>query len=154
METRQKWTNPSVIEFAKDKDPVEAITSAARDVVVRAIDRGWVGPPFDPVVLADMLKLDVVPRADVPEARTVPVGRSSVYIEFNPIVLGREFVFRLRTKSLILYFLIARKLCAIASRSATPVETNGNLRLSVTSLQQNFSCRWAAFNPPRTVSFL
>jgi O-acetyl-ADP-ribose deacetylase (regulator of RNase III) len=31
-----------------------------------------------------MLKLKVVPRADVPEARTVPVGRSSVCIEFNP----------------------------------------------------------------------
>jgi hypothetical protein len=84
VETRQKWTNPSVIEFAKDRDPVEAITNAARDVVVRAIDQGWVGPPFDPLVLADMLKLEVVPRADVPEARTVPMGRSSVYIEFNP----------------------------------------------------------------------
>jgi hypothetical protein len=84
VETRQKWTNSSVKEFARDRDPVEAITSAARDVVVRAIDRGWVGPPFDPLVLADMLKLEVVPRADVPEARTVPLGRSSVYIEFNP----------------------------------------------------------------------
>ena len=84
LETRGKWTNPSVKEFAKERDPVEAITSAARDVVVRAIDQGWAGPPFDPLALADMLKLDVVPRADVPEARTVPVGRSSVCIEFNP----------------------------------------------------------------------
>jgi hypothetical protein len=42
------------------------------------------GPPFDPLVLADTLKLEIIPRADVPEARTVPMGRSSVYIEFNP----------------------------------------------------------------------
>ena len=48
------------------------------------MDQGWSGPPFDPLVLADMLKLEVVPRYDVPEARTVPAGRSSVYIEFNP----------------------------------------------------------------------
>jgi len=31
-----------------------------------------------------MLKLDVVPRADVREARTIPTGRDSVRIEFNP----------------------------------------------------------------------
>jgi len=84
LEMRGRWTHPSVLEFAKDRDPVEAITKAARDVVVRAIDQGWSGPPFDPLVLADMLKLEVVPRDDVPEARTVPAGRSSVYIEFNP----------------------------------------------------------------------
>jgi hypothetical protein len=73
-----------VTQFAKGADPVEAITKAARDVVVRAIDQGWKGPPFDPLVLADLLKLDVVPRDDVPDARTVPVGASKLCIEFNP----------------------------------------------------------------------
>lgn len=38
LEARNKWTNPSVMEFAKGADPVVAITKAAREVVVRAID--------------------------------------------------------------------------------------------------------------------
>ena len=84
METPKKWTNPSVVDFAKGRDPVQAITDAAREIVMRAIDQGWVGPPFDPLALADILKLEVVPRDDVSEARTVPTGRGSVLIEFNP----------------------------------------------------------------------
>src|SRR4051794_24257145 len=60
------------------------MTSAARDVVVRAIDNGWTGPPFDPLTLADQLKVAVVPRDDVDDARTVPLGASAYRIEFNP----------------------------------------------------------------------
>lgn len=79
------WSNPSVLKFARGGDPVEAASDAARDVVVRAIDAGWSGPPFDPLALADILKIEVVPRDDVREARTVPVGRENrVRIEFNP----------------------------------------------------------------------
>src|SRR5438128_5868212 len=47
----QIWTNPSVRKLMKivgDADPVEAITHRARDVALEAMDRGWVGPPFDP----------------------------------------------------------------------------------------------------------
>jgi hypothetical protein len=84
LKTRGKWTCASVLAFAGDVDPVEAITKAARDVVVRAMDQGWTGPPFDPLSLADFLKLDIVPRDDVPDARTVPVDRSRLRIEFNP----------------------------------------------------------------------
>jgi O-acetyl-ADP-ribose deacetylase (regulator of RNase III) len=62
---------------------VEAVTKAARDLAVRAIDQGWKGPPFDPLALAGFQKIEVVPRDDVFDARTVPVG-SSLRIEFNP----------------------------------------------------------------------
>jgi IrrE N-terminal-like domain len=62
---------------------VEAVTRAARDLVVRAMDQGWKGPPFDPLALAEFQKIEVVPRDDVFDARTVPVG-SSLRIEFNP----------------------------------------------------------------------
>ena len=84
MELRGKWTNDSVREFAKGTDPVDAIVRAARDVVVRAIDQGWSGPPFDPFALADLLRLDIVARDDVRDARTVAVGHSKVRVEFNP----------------------------------------------------------------------
>lgn len=80
-----RWSNLSVLRFSRGSDPVEAAASAAREVVVRAIDAGWSGPPFDPLALADILKIEVVPRDDVREARTVPVGREDRFrIEFNP----------------------------------------------------------------------
>jgi O-acetyl-ADP-ribose deacetylase (regulator of RNase III) len=48
------------------------------------MDRGWSGPPFDPIVLAEILKIPLLPRDDIADARTVPVGRDGVRIEFNP----------------------------------------------------------------------
>lgn len=70
--------------LAGTSDPIETITTRARDVVIQAIDQGWTGPPFDPFVLADLLRLETVPRADIADARTVPVSRSQLRIEFNP----------------------------------------------------------------------
>jgi len=37
-----------------------------------------------PFQLADLLGIDAVPKHDVDDARTVPVGRSGFRIEFNP----------------------------------------------------------------------
>ncbi len=48
-----------------------------------AMDKGWSGPPFDPLTLSDLLKLRTAPRADIRDARTVPAG-SGVCIEYNP----------------------------------------------------------------------
>ncbi len=79
-----RWTNPSVRRLAGGEDPVAVITTKARALVADALDAGWSGPPFDPLFLADFLKLEVVPREDVPDARIVPVGRSALRIEFNP----------------------------------------------------------------------
>jgi len=42
------------------------------------------GPPFDPIHLADLLSIDVVARADVTDAQTVPLGANRARIEFNP----------------------------------------------------------------------
>ena len=77
------WTNSSVLKLAGDDDPIDVITQKARTIVFDAIQNGWVGPPFDPFALAEHLKIAVVPREDIPEARTVPSG-SQVKIEFNP----------------------------------------------------------------------
>jgi uncharacterized protein DUF955 len=73
-----------VKHLAGTADPIDAVTTRARDLVLRAIDQGWTGPPFDPFVLADLLHLETVPRADISDARTVPVSRSQLRIEFNP----------------------------------------------------------------------
>jgi len=60
------------------------MTARARALVLRAVERGWSGPPFDPVQLAGLLGIPLEPKEDLQDARTVPVGRDSVRIEFNP----------------------------------------------------------------------
>jgi hypothetical protein len=79
----EKWTNPSVKKLAGKDDPVRAITQRAREVVLEAMDKGWSGPPFDPLSLSDLLKLRTVPRADIRDARTIPEG-DGMCIEYNP----------------------------------------------------------------------
>lgn len=86
MPTRQAyWTNPSVRALVEgtDRDPTEVIASKALAVALNAMQRGWSGPPFDPFGLADFLKVRVVPREDIPDARTVP-GPTGYTVEFNP----------------------------------------------------------------------
>jgi O-acetyl-ADP-ribose deacetylase (regulator of RNase III) len=78
------WTNPSVLALSRDRDPVEAITSEARDVVFRALESGWQGPPFDPFKLAELLGIRTHPTSEVLDARTVPIGPSRYRIDFNP----------------------------------------------------------------------
>lgn len=71
MTPKTPWTNASVLRFAKGADPVAAVIERARQVVLGATDRGWTGPPFDPLRLAELLKLDVARREDVRDARTL-----------------------------------------------------------------------------------
>jgi hypothetical protein len=81
------WTNGSVaalLEEERTTDPVEAITQRARRAVLSALDRGWLGPPFDPLRLADLLRIEVAPCAEIADAQTVPIGPNRGRIDFNP----------------------------------------------------------------------
>ncbi len=78
------WTNSSVQKFASDRNPVEMMESRIRSVVLKAMDMGWAGPPFDPVELARVLDLPIEARGDIPDARTIARGRDLV-IEYNPL---------------------------------------------------------------------
>lgn len=78
-----RWTNPSVISLAGDEDPVSAILDRARGKIFEAMERGWSGPPFDPLQLADMLKIPVVPLEEVEDARLIH-HKGRPRIEFNP----------------------------------------------------------------------
>jgi Zn-dependent peptidase ImmA (M78 family) len=69
-----EWTNVSVLALAQGRDPIEAVVSLARDVVLEAVDSGWTGPPYDPLELADLLGLRVRGRNEVNDARTVALG--------------------------------------------------------------------------------
>lgn len=79
-----RWTNKSVLNFAEGEDPIKKIENKAREIAIWAIDKGWNGPPYDPIRLADFLKTPVVPRDDIRDARTIPHGRKGSVIEFNP----------------------------------------------------------------------
>jgi len=78
------WTNPSVLTFAGKSDPINFITGKAREVVLKAIQAGWQGPPFDPLKLADVLEISTIPREDVLDARILSTSSQRPQIEFNP----------------------------------------------------------------------
>src|SRR6202041_1453783 len=80
------WTNPSVLSLSAltGANPIDSITARAREMVFRAIQSGWSGPPYDPFALAEFLKISIEPRQDVVDARTHPIGAGKFRIEFNP----------------------------------------------------------------------
>jgi O-acetyl-ADP-ribose deacetylase (regulator of RNase III) len=80
------WKNSSIAAFAGGLDPVEKMMQVASSVALQAIQCGWEGPPFDPFRLADYLRIKVVAREDVVDARTVPAGAEKFRIEYNPNV--------------------------------------------------------------------
>lgn len=77
------WTNPSVVKFAANRDPVEAVQEAAREVVLRAREKGWQGPPFNPVELAPLFGAKLRPNSSVLDAR-VYIDNGETVIEYNP----------------------------------------------------------------------
>jgi len=78
------WTNRSVLSLVGHDDPIEAIQRVARQKVLKAIDDGWSGPPFNPIRLAELLNIPVEPNAGVADARTVATS-GGIKIEFNPL---------------------------------------------------------------------
>jgi Zn-dependent peptidase ImmA (M78 family)/O-acetyl-ADP-ribose deacetylase (regulator of RNase III) len=81
--SRIVWTNKSVLKFAGDADPISLIEEKARQLVLQARDAGWSGPPYNPVAIADLLRIPVEASGDVADARTVASERA-ITIEFNP----------------------------------------------------------------------
>ena len=79
-----RWTHDSVQQFAGEADPVDAILSRARSVVLEAMDQGWSGPPFDPIELADLLDIEVMAAEGVRDARIIQMESGQFRVEFNP----------------------------------------------------------------------
>lgn len=82
--TKETWSNTSVLKFAGSRDPVEAVLQAAREAVLEGIDKGWTGPPFDPMKLAELRGIILSPCGDIRDARILPLRQSRFQIEYNP----------------------------------------------------------------------
>ena len=78
-----EWTNRSVLALGAD-NPIDSIITMARDLALDAVDRGWAGPPFDPLELAELLDISVIPRADLGDAQSFVSEAGAKRIEFNP----------------------------------------------------------------------
>jgi Zn-dependent peptidase ImmA (M78 family)/O-acetyl-ADP-ribose deacetylase (regulator of RNase III) len=83
MKKTPYWTNNSVIKFAGEIDPVEAIADKARSLVLDYIEQTAETPPFNPFDLAKFLKIQTIPTENVQDARTRFTDRGFV-LEFNP----------------------------------------------------------------------
>ena len=80
------WTHPSVLrtlELEGTDDPISWVEDASRSLSEDAMQKGWEGPPYDSLGLADLLGVDVVARQDLGDARLIIAG-DQPHIEFNP----------------------------------------------------------------------
>jgi Zn-dependent peptidase ImmA (M78 family) len=78
-----RWTNKSALRLAGGEDPIVVIERRARELALQARDAGWDGPPFDPIMIADLLKIPVEANASVPDARIV-LRENRLIIQYNP----------------------------------------------------------------------
>ena len=62
------WTNSSVRAFAKNADPLATIEEAARALMLKAREKGWEGPPFKPLRIAEMLEVQIEANSSVADA--------------------------------------------------------------------------------------
>ncbi|MCC7202259.1 MAG: ImmA/IrrE family metallo-endopeptidase [Nitrospirae bacterium] len=95
-----RWRHPSVERLIEDgkalhgseADPEEIIREKARGLVQYAMGLGWGGPPFDPVILAGLIGIKIVP-VELPaaiDAMIVPSGDGRLKILLNSAVTQPE----------------------------------------------------------------
>ena len=140
------WSNESVMRLAGERDPVEAVVQAAREMVLEAIDKGWFGPPYDPFRLAEMRGIAVSPRADIPDARTrSPSGKTDCSSSTTPCGPRAACDTPLPTNSHIHCSRIVESGSAIEPKLASDTITGSSRRCAMSRLPR-YSCRSAAWN--------
>lgn len=80
------WKHPSVIKLIKENNnsnPIEIVKAKTREFVLEAFTNGWSGPPFNPIELAKLLEIEVMPNESVLDARILPLENKQ-RIEYNP----------------------------------------------------------------------
>ena len=87
---KREWKHKSVrILLAENKgisdDPIEIIKEKCRGLVLDAFSMGWTGPPFDPIQLAKLKGIEIIPNEIVADARVIPISGGHFKIEYNPM---------------------------------------------------------------------
>lgn len=81
------WKHKSVLKLLSEEhesdDPIVLIRKRSRDLVLKAFNLGWNGPPFNTAQLASLIGYKVIPNEVIPEARIIP-SDGSFTIEYNP----------------------------------------------------------------------
>lgn len=83
---QRSWNHHSVkrlISETGNPDPMDAIKTRARDMVLQAFEMGWSGPPYSAIQLAKFLNIDVIPNDELIDARIVP-NAGELQIQYNP----------------------------------------------------------------------
>ncbi|WP_312991398.1 ImmA/IrrE family metallo-endopeptidase [Chryseobacterium flavum] len=117
------WKHISVqkfIEETRNPNPIEAIKSKARDLVLFAFEKGWSGPPYSPIELANFLNIDVVPTEEVFDARIIPKRSNKYQIQYNPFQRNTRINFSIAHE--IAHTLFSDCAQAIRNREEQPYE--------------------------------
>lgn len=80
------WNNKSVLNLIRENqnsDPIDIIRQKTREIVLKAFEKGWDGPPFDPFKLARLMNINIVPNESIADARILIVNEK-FQIEYNP----------------------------------------------------------------------
>jgi hypothetical protein len=120
----------------------------ARELVLRARDRGWQGPQFNPIAIAELLKIPVEATADVADARTVATTQG-LRIQFNP-TQPRERV-RFSIAHEIAHTLFQMLLTQSGTGLPQHLRTTGSWKCFATLPLQSLSCLLGAY--PHSISF-
>lgn len=129
MARQFQWTNESVVAFADQKDPVEVMEGKARALALKAMDDGWDGPPFDPLALAQWLRIPIEARGDIPDARMVPMHDGTLVLEYNPMRPRGRLRFSIAHE--IAHSLFPDCAAGVRNRGATPAPAADNWQLEV-----------------------
>lgn len=87
---RRTWTDKSVVKLIEkygttgEQNPIHLIREIARELVLKSFTKGWQGPPFDMVKLAELEGIFVSPNSNVVDGRIIPQPRGKYEIEYNP----------------------------------------------------------------------
>jgi hypothetical protein len=84
--TKKIWSHKSVktlILESGNPDPLDEIRKRVRNLVVKAFEFGWEGPPYSPIQFAKYFNIDVIPNDSIIDARIIP-KENNFQIQYNP----------------------------------------------------------------------
>jgi len=120
---RKSWTHESVLLMIKEsdnKDPYEEIKARARELVFRGFEKGWEGPPYSPIKLAEIMGIDVTPNDSVLDARVITKPGNKFQIQYNPFQIPTRVNFSIAHE--IAHTLFSDCANATRNRESNPID--------------------------------